>query len=105
MDFQYFRSFGKQQSSIDFDDQMTIFVGKNHTGKSNVMKFLEEIKLHDLPFNQAYKLHKSNWYNNESGIERPLKFRFEVELNDVEFHAFLNTWILNPIYDYFEKQL
>src|SRR6056297_161410 len=101
--FHYFRSFGKKQASIDFDENITSFVGKNHTGKTNLMKFLEDIKRHNLPFNEKYVLERSNWYNNESGIERPLKFRITASINNKEYRLMTEKMFLEPILNYFKE--
>ncbi len=101
--FHHFRSFGAQKASIDFDENINFFVGKNHTGKSNLMKFMDNIQQHNLPLNDEYILERSNWYNNESGIDRPLKFRFDLLLEEGEYQYFCESIILEPLIRFFNR--
>jgi recombinational DNA repair ATPase RecF len=40
IEFINFRSFGPQNAEIEFDPRMNFFIGKNHTGKSNLITYL-----------------------------------------------------------------
>ncbi len=95
--FEHFRSFGAFTSKINLDHQITFFVGKNHTGKSNIFKILNELKQHDIPSNPAYLLDPANWFNYEAGVDRPLKIILECSLNDEEHLDFCKTWFFQPM--------
>ena len=70
-----FRSLVFPSSGIDFDSSFTVCVGKNNSGKSNLVKFLRELKQNHVPLNRTYVLQRANWYNNEIGVDCPLKLK------------------------------
>ena len=78
--FRNFRSFGPRNNEIDLHHKITYFVGKNHTSKSNLYKILKEMKFNNMPINKKYILSKSNWFNYETGVEKPLKLKFRIDL-------------------------
>lgn len=97
MEFENFRSFGPRTVGIDFDEKLTIFVGKNNSGKSNIMRLLQELKVNRIPLNRTYVLNKANWYNNEAGVERPLKIKLILNIDSEDYNFFCKNWILAPL--------
>ncbi|WP_371804982.1 AAA family ATPase [Candidatus Lokiarchaeum ossiferum] len=96
-DVQNFRSFGVKSQSIDLDSNVVFFVGKNHSGKSNLLKLLEELKFNNSPLESNHILSKNNWYNNETGVERPLKIRINIKLDEEQIALLFDQWFLLPI--------
>jgi predicted ATP-dependent endonuclease of OLD family len=98
IEFDNFRSFGPHHQILDFNPNLTFFVGKNNTGKSNLVKFFLELKLNRSPLNRQYVLQKANWYNYEAGVEKPLKFKFTLQLSDAEYRQICMDWFVKPIF-------
>ena len=96
-DFQNFRSFGAKDQTIDLESKLVFFVGKNHSGKSNLLKFLKELKFNNSPLDSSHILSKNNWYNNETGVERPLKMRINIKLDKEQIAYLCDQWFLLPI--------
>lgn len=99
VNFENFRSFGQLPTDLTFDPQITFFCGKNHTGKSNFFKILNELKQHNVPENRRYLLDPVNWFNYEAGVDRPLKIRLKCKLNDEEYSYFCKKWLISSITD------
>ena len=90
-------------SGIDFDSSFTVCVGKNNSGKSNLVKFLRELKQNHVPLNRTYVLQRANWYNNEIGVDCPLKLKILLTLLPEKYCWMCSNWILLPLISSFIK--
>ena len=94
--FQNFRSFGKKIVDLEVED-INFFLGRNNTGKTNILKLFKELKekyIAEPPFFKTLK--KNNWWNLELH-NNPLKISMFVEIDEPELFKILDFLFWDPI--------
>lgn len=99
--FQNFRSFGKKIVDLELEN-LNFFLGRNNTGKTNILKLFRELKDKYIPNPPYFKsLKKQNWFNLD--VEgNPLKMSFVVDIDEPELYSIIDFLFWDPIKDAFE---
>ncbi len=101
--FQNFRSFGNKIIDLELEE-INFFLGRNNTGKSNILKLFKELKekyIEDRPFFKTLK--KNNWWNLELQ-NNPLKISMIVEIDEPELFKIIDFLFWEPIKTQFDDE-
>jgi predicted ATP-dependent endonuclease of OLD family len=98
LSFKNFRSFGHNEwNEINLDKNINLFIGKNNSGKSNILALLRALKTFELYKDETDEKQESHLEITDFfqlSIENILEFSFtvQIEKNDIEIYKEM-TWL------------